>query len=99
LSRASAKNSNLAVRAERADAEATLKRIISFCLLDRRRKVLEKGSFVEIPVVEALSGCETIHQEEPEYYRRTPSLAEACRESYPQRSSALFLGAGTSWER
>jgi len=83
LSRASAKNSNLAVRAERADAEATLKRIISFCLLDRRRKVWRRVSFVEIPVVEALSGCETIHQEEPEYYRRTPSLAEALQGELP----------------
>ena len=36
----------------RKDADATLKRVASLGLLDRSRKVLEKGCYVEIPVTE-----------------------------------------------
>lgn len=90
MSRATSRNASLAVRAKRADAEATLKRVISFGLLDRSRKVREKGSYVEIPVREPLSGCEVIPQEEPEYYRRTLDLAEALQGELPPEAIPLL---------
>ncbi len=90
MSRATSRNASLAIKAKRADAEATLKKVISFGLLDRNRKVREKGSFVEIPVREPLSGCEVIPQEEPEYYRRIPNLAEALQGELPPEAIPLL---------
>ena len=77
MSRAIFGNIRLAVRAERENADATLKRVASLGLLDRSRKVLERGCYVEIPVTKSVSGCEMITQEKPAFYKRTPDLAEA----------------------
>lgn len=77
MSKALATSASLALRAERKDADAALKRVIASGLLDRSRKVLEKGAWVEIPVLEPFSGCGVVRQEEPAVYRTVPSLAEA----------------------
>lgn len=76
MSRATSGNVRLAVRAVRTDTNATLKRVSSLGLLDRSRKVLEKGGFVEIPVTKPVPGCEVIAQERPAFYKRTSDLAE-----------------------
>ena len=77
MSRAISRNARLAVRADRKSADATLKRVASLGLLDKSRKVLERGCYVEIPVTSSVSGLEMIAQENPSFYKRTPDLAEA----------------------
>ncbi|HEX7444907.1 MAG TPA: class I SAM-dependent methyltransferase family protein [Methanothrix sp.] len=77
MSRAIYGNIRLAVRADRRSADVTLKRVASLGLLDRSRKVLEMGCYVEIPVTRSVSGCEMVAQEKPAFYKRTPDLAEA----------------------
>lgn len=76
MSKVTSGKTRLAVRAARADTDATLKRVSFLGLLDRSRKVLEKGGFVEIPVTKPVSGCEMVAQERPAFYKRTPDLAE-----------------------
>jgi tRNA wybutosine-synthesizing protein 2 len=90
LSRVTARNASLAVRTEREKADATLKRAISLGLLDRSRKVLEKGSYVEIPIIKPSPGWEVVPQEEPEYYRRKPDLAEALKGELPLEAIQLL---------
>jgi len=90
LNRATARNASLAVRTERKKADATLKRAISLGLLDRSRKVLEKGSYVEIPIIEPSPGWEVVPQEEPEYYSRRPDLAEALKGELPLEAIQLL---------
>jgi tRNA wybutosine-synthesizing protein 2 len=90
LSRVTARNASLAVRTEREKADATLKRAISLGLLDRSRKVLEKGSYVEIPIIKPSPGWEVVPQEEPEYYRRKPDLAEALKGELPLEAIHLL---------
>jgi tRNA wybutosine-synthesizing protein 2 len=83
LSRASAKKDSLAARVNRIDADATLKKIISCGLLDKRRKVLERGDYVEIPVTGPVGGCDIIQQDQPSFYRSTPDLADALKDELP----------------
>ena len=77
MNRAISGDIRLAVRAEKKDANATLKKVASLGLLDRSRKVLERGSHVEIPVIQPVSGFEMVAQEKPAFYKRTPDLTEA----------------------
>ena len=80
MSRAIQKNPDhplLAVRAEKEDVAATLKIITALGSLDRRRKVVQIGSHVEIPVTAVIPGFQIISQDAPVYYRRVPDLAES----------------------
>ncbi len=90
MSRAISGNIRLAVRAKREDADATLKRAAALGLLDRSRKVLEKGRHVEIPVIDSISGCEVVAQESPTFYKRTPDLAEALAGELPEEDIDLL---------
>jgi tRNA wybutosine-synthesizing protein 2 len=90
LSRATTQNVNPAIRAEKKDADAALKRVINLGLLDKRRKVLQKGNTIEIPVTKPLLGCDVIHQDEPEFYRRSLDLAEALQDGLPDEALRLL---------
>jgi tRNA wybutosine-synthesizing protein 2 len=82
LSRATARRddenhgSYLAAQVSRGEAKAAIEEISARGLLDFHRKVLIKQSLVEIPVKEDLPAYHTISQEQPEFYRRTPELAD-----------------------
>jgi tRNA wybutosine-synthesizing protein 2 len=86
LSRATAPSDNLAVRTAKEDAEAVLSLAVAGDVLDKRRKVLLRGDYVEIPVTVPLPGYPSFSQELPEFYKRTPGLGE------------LFDGKATSRE-
>ncbi len=90
MSRASTGNASLAARVRRIDADATLKRIISYDLLDKSRKVLERGGYVEIPVTGPVSGCDMIQQDGPSFYRSAPDLAEALIGKLPPKCVDLL---------
>ena len=90
MSRASTRNASLAARVRRIDADATLKRIISCGLLDKSRKVLERGGYVEIPVTGPVSGCDIIQQGEPSFYRSAPDLAEGLIGKLPAKCMDLL---------
>jgi tRNA wybutosine-synthesizing protein 2 len=90
LNRATSGNVRLAVRAVRKDTDATLKRVASLGLLDRSRKILEKGSFMEIPVTEPVPGCEVVAQVRPAFYKKTPDLAESLRSEIPKKDIDLL---------
>jgi len=83
LSRATAKSpdpSILAVRAKKECVASTLRIIAAQGLLDRSRKVVEMGCYVEIPVTSNVPGFPVVTQESPNYYRRVPDLAEALKD-------------------
>jgi tRNA wybutosine-synthesizing protein 2 len=90
LSRSTGRNISPAVRSERKDADATLKRVVALGLLDRSRKVLQKGNYIEIPVTGPISGCDIVPQDEPEFYRKTPDLAEALQGVLPSKAIHLL---------
>lgn len=75
----SPKPSLLAVRAKRGDVAALLRIIAAEGLLDRSRKVLEAGSYAEIPVTSNVPGFQVVSQDAPLYYRRVPELAESLK--------------------
>lgn len=82
MSRATAKNpdlSFLAVRAKKEDTFAALRSITAQGLLDRSRKVVERGGYAEIPVTASAPGFQVISQDAPLYYRKAPELAESLR--------------------
>lgn len=58
------------------DAEAVLSRAIAGDALDKRRKILIRGDYVEIPLIVPLPGYPSFSQDLPEFYRRTPGLRE-----------------------
>lgn len=93
MSRATASNDNLAIRALKKDAEAVLGRVIDEKILDKRRKVLLHGGCVEIPVIAPLPGYPAFCQELPEFYKRTPGLRELLEEEVtPQELMQLPQG-------
>ncbi|MBN1323951.1 MAG: class I SAM-dependent methyltransferase family protein [Methanotrichaceae archaeon] len=65
---------NLVLLAPKGEAQDAMEAIIAAGRLDRRRKVLLRGGMVEIPVSGCLPGC--IRQQDPEFYRKTPTLEE-----------------------
>ena len=67
--------SHQALMVPKWEAKRTLQKVSEVGLLDRDRKVLAKGEFVEVPVTDALSGYETIIQKDPLFYRREPDLS------------------------
>lgn len=90
MSRASTGKANLAARARRIDADATLKEIISRGLLDKSRKVLERDGCVEIPILEPISGRDIVRQDEPLFYRGSPNLAKSLAEELPPQCIDLL---------
>lgn len=64
----------------RKEAEGVLRRIVSLDLLDKRRKVVARDCFVEIPVKESHPDLEVILQKDPAFYRSAPDLAQAMKE-------------------
>ncbi len=81
LSKVSSLNARLAVRVRKDSAQTVLEEIMTRGLLDRDRKVLVKNGFAEIPIRYSISGYEIVGQDDPEFYRRTPLLAEILKES------------------
>lgn len=79
MNRATPESGSFAIRAERKDAKAALNDVSSRGLLDKRRKVLVRGGFVEIPVTQSPPGYDIILQDAPEFYRRTPDLADVLK--------------------
>lgn len=69
----------MAVRAQRIDANAALKQIISLDLLDKGRKVVARDGFVEIPVKGPHPDLPVVLQKEPAFYRSTPDLVIALK--------------------
>jgi len=67
-----------------------LKRIASLGLLDRSRKVLERGAYVEIPVREAIPDCDVVQQREPSFYRRGPDLAALLKGAISHKEAGLL---------
>ncbi len=95
MSKATPKRASLllAVRAKKEDVAATLKIIIEQGLLDRSRKVVEKSSYVEIPVTDFVPGFQVISQNSPVFYRKTPDLTEALKsELLPEEIELLPRG-------
>jgi tRNA wybutosine-synthesizing protein 2 len=76
LSRATVPRGNLAILVRKKEAKSALEEISAYGILDSGRKVLTKRSFMEIPVRESLPGFAVICQDQPEFYKRTPKLAE-----------------------
>jgi tRNA wybutosine-synthesizing protein 2 len=66
----------LAALVSRSEAKAAIEEITSSGLLDIRRKVLTKQSLVEIPVKSPTLAYQTIAQEHPEFFKRSPELAD-----------------------
>lgn len=81
LSRASLPRGNLAALVQKKEAKSALDQIYAEGLLDSSRRVISEQSTVEIPVKEPLPGFIIIHQEQPEFYKKTPSLAEVMKGS------------------
>lgn len=82
--------SYLAAQVSLGEAKAAIEDISSRGLLDFHRKVLTKQSFVEIPVKEDLPAYHTILQEQPEFYRRTPELADLLKGKMDQDQLELM---------
>ena len=66
----------LAALVSRGEAKVAIEEISSSGLLDSRRKVLTRQSLVEIPVKKPPLDYQTIAQEHPEFFRRTPELSD-----------------------
>jgi tRNA wybutosine-synthesizing protein 2 len=81
LSRASAQRGDLAVLVRKKEAKSALEQISANGILDSERKVQTKQSLVEIPIKESLPGFAIIHQEHPEFYKKTPRLSEVMQGS------------------
>ncbi len=92
MSRATAPSDNLAIRAAKEDAEAVLSRAIAREILDKRRKVLLRGGYVEIPVIVPLPGYPSFCQELPEFYKRTPNLRELLEDEVTPQELRLLPG-------
>lgn len=69
-------NFNFAILVERKDAKASIDDILARGILDKKRKVLIKGSNIEIPVTGHAADYKIIIQESPEFYRNPPDLTE-----------------------
>lgn len=76
LSRAIASSDNLVIRVAKDDAKSVLNCVMAAEILDRQRKVVFHGGYVEIPVIAPLPGYSAFFQEHPEFYKRTPGICE-----------------------
>jgi tRNA wybutosine-synthesizing protein 2 len=90
LSRATPRIARLAAVAEKAHADAAIKRIISLGAFDKSRKVIKRETHVEIPVVSSVSGFDIVQQDDPAYYRMLPDLSESLQNILPEDSLLLL---------
>ncbi|MFB3766008.1 MAG: class I SAM-dependent methyltransferase family protein [Methanotrichaceae archaeon] len=82
--RATSESDNFAIQVEKKGAKAVIDNIAAKGLLDKRRKVLIKGTNVEIPVNELIRefikestiDYKIVIQESPEFYRSMPGLVD-----------------------
>jgi tRNA wybutosine-synthesizing protein 2 len=84
LSRATPEKIRLALIADKENADATLKRVVSLGVLDNSRKVIKRQGHVEIPVIRSVSGCELVIQEDPAFYKKKPDLFHALQGKVPK---------------
>ena len=66
----------LAALVGRGEAKVAIEEISASGLLDSRRKVLARQSLVEIPVKKPPLAYQTIAQEHPEFFKRSPELTD-----------------------
>ena len=90
MSRATPEKIRLAVIAEKKDANAALKRIVSQGVFDKSRKVIKRQSHVEIPVIRSVSGCKLVMQEDPDFYKKKPDLFHALQGKIPEECQHLI---------
>jgi tRNA wybutosine-synthesizing protein 2 len=90
LSRATPEKIRLAVIADKENADAVLKRVVSLGVLDNSRKVIKRQSHVEIPVIRSVSGCELVMQEDPAFYKKMPGLFHALQGKVPEECIHLI---------
>lgn len=84
MTRDTSKRDNFAILADKTGAKAVIEDISARGLLDKRRKVLIKGSNIEIPIKdpfkesfkESAISYNIIVQEAPEFYRSMPDLMD-----------------------
>lgn len=58
------------------EAESKRLELLSWGALDRSRKIVKRGSFIEIPVTDSWSGGILVEQENPEFYIRKKTLGD-----------------------
>ena len=90
MSRATPEKIRLAVIADKENADATLKRVVSLGVLDNSRKVIKRQSHVEIPVIRPVSGCELVIQEDPAFYKKKPDLFHVLQGKIPEECIHLI---------
>lgn len=80
MTRATLRSDNFAIQVEKNGAKAVIDDISARGLLDKKRKVLIKGSNIEIPIKDSIKesaiGYRIIVQESPEFYRSMPELMD-----------------------
>ena len=85
MSRATVRRDNedrqsfLAALVSRGEAKVAIEEIASSGLLDSRRKVLTRQGLVEIPIKEPTLAYKTIAQDHPEFFKKSPELADLMR--------------------
>ncbi len=80
MSKVTPENDSFAILVKMNDAEAVIRDILAQGVLDKRRRILARNGFVEIPVKKSLPGYQIIFQGDPAFYRRTPDLSEVLQE-------------------
>ncbi len=90
MSRATPENIRLAAIAEKKDANAAIKKIVSQGVFDRSRKVIKRQSQVEIPVIRSIAGCELVVQEDPAFYKKKQDLFHALQGKIPEECVHLI---------
>lgn len=76
--------------AEKAHADAAIKKIISLGAFDKDRKIIKREDYIEIPVVSSVSGFDIVLQDDPAYYRMLPDLSESLCNVLPDDSLMLL---------
>jgi len=73
-SRASPPGADLAVLVPKERAEEARRQILEEGLIDNRRKIIDNGDFIEIPVIAQPCGYKAEPQRAPEFYQKIPEL-------------------------
>lgn len=80
-----------AVRVPRGRAEEIRKRLKDEGALDTRRRIIDRGEVVEIPILrENGLNYPVVRQDAPEYYRRPPTLAQELQGQIPDELLSLL---------
>lgn len=83
-------NFNFAILVEKKYARAAIEDISTRGILDKNRKVLIKGSTIEIPVKEPAADYKIIIQESPKFYRSLPDLEEIFKGKMAEEELSLL---------